>query len=229
MGLGVVAAMLAGAGGGLLFGWFCTRLKGVYLAMLTLAFAQILYTLSVQLVSFTGGDNGLIGLTRPSWLQSHISYYYLSLAAVVLATCALRRALYSPFGFAFRSGRDSLPRSMAVGINVPLMQWGAFILSGAFAGLAGALMGYHRGSVFPTDFSVATTVDALVMVLVGGVQSVSGPLIGALAYHSVSVELIRTLSDYWRLILGLFIILFVLKVPQGIAGAFWNRYGRAEQ
>lgn len=228
MGAGVAMAMVAGAAGGLLFGWFCTRLKGVYLAMLTLAFAQILYTLSIQLVSLTGGDNGIVGLSRPDWLDSHISYYYLTLAAAFIATYLMRRALYSPFGFAFRAGRDSLPRSFAVGINVPLIQWGAFIVSGAFAGLAGALMAYHRGSVFPTDFSVATTVDALVMVLVGGVQSVSGPLIGALSYHTVSVELVRNLSDYWRLILGLFIILFVLKVPQGIAGSFWNRFGRTE-
>jgi len=152
MGLGVVAAMLAGAGGGLLFGWFCTRLKGVYLAMLTLAFAQILYTLSVQLVSFTGGDNGLIGLTRPGWLQSHISYYYLSLAAVVLATCALRRALYSPFGFAFRSGRDSLPRSMAVGINVPLMQWGGFHPLGCFCGVGRCVDGLSSRVRLPDRF-----------------------------------------------------------------------------
>lgn len=228
MGVGVFTAMLVGAVGGLLFGWFCTRLKGVYLAMLTLAFAQILYTLSIQFVSFTGGDNGITGLVRPEWLNSHLSYYYLSLIAVVVATYLMRRTIYSPFGSAFRAGRDSLSRSSAIGINVPRIQWGAFILSGAFAGLSGALMAYHRGSVFPTDFSVATTVDALVMVLVGGVQSVSGPLIGAFAYHTVSVELIRNLADYWRLILGLFIILFVLKAPQGIVGSYLNRFGRTE-
>ncbi|NGM47086.1 ABC transporter permease [Rhodobacter sp. SGA-6-6] len=229
MAAGVLAAMVAGAGGGLLFGWFCTRLKGVYLAMLTLAFAQILFTLSIQMVSVTGGDNGIVGLTRPSWLNSHMAYYYLALAAAVLATRLMRRALYAPFGFAFRAGRDSLARSAAIGIDTARIQWGAFVLSGAFAGLAGALMAYHRGSVFPTDFSVSTTVDALVMVLVGGVQSVSGPLIGALSYHFVSVELIRNLADYWRLILGLFIIVFVLGVPQGIVGAFMNRFGKGER
>ncbi|MFC0216800.1 ABC transporter permease [Pseudochelatococcus lubricantis] len=229
MGAGIVAAMLAAALGGVVFGWFCTRLRGVYLAMLTLAFAQILHALSVQMVSFTGGDNGIVGLARPAWLNSHVAYYYLALGAVVVATYLMRRALYAPFGYAFRSGRDSLPRSAAIGINVALIQWGAFVLAGAFAGLAGALMAYHRGSVFPTDFSVATTVDALVMVLVGGVQSVSGPLIGALGYHIVSVELIRNLSDYWRLILGIFIILFVLKMPQGIVGAFMGRFGKGER
>ncbi|MGI6245406.1 MAG: ABC transporter permease [Pseudochelatococcus sp.] len=229
MGMGIVAAMLVAALGGVLFGWFCTRLKGVYLAMLTLAFAQILHALSVQTVSFTGGDNGIIGLVRPAWLNSHVAYYYLSLGAVVVATWLMRRALYSPFGYAFRSGRDSLARSAAIGIDVARIQWGAFVLAGAFAGLAGALMAYHRGSVFPTDFSVATTVDALVMVLVGGVQSVSGPLIGAFGYHIVSAELIRNLSDYWRLILGIFIVLFVLKMPQGIAGAFMSRFGKGER
>ena len=229
MGVGVIAAVLTGALGGVLFGWFCTRLKGVYLAMLTLAFAQILYTLSVQMVSVTGGDNGIVGLSRPDWLNSHMAYYYLALAAAVVATWAMRHALYSPFGFAFPAGRDSTPRANAIGINVAKAQWGAFVLSGAFAGLAGALMAYHRGSVFPNDFAVATTVDALVMVLVGGVQSVSGPLIGALSYHIVSVELIRLLADYWRLILGLFIVLFVLQVPQGIVGAFMNRFGKAEK
>jgi branched-chain amino acid transport system permease protein len=229
MGAGVMMAVATGALGGLLFGWFCTRLKGVYLAMLTLAFAQILFTLSVQMVSFTGGDNGIVGLSRPAWLQSHMAYYYLSLVAAIIATWLMRRALYAPFGFAFRAGRDSLPRAAAIGIDVARFQWGAFVVSGAFAGLAGALMAYHRGSVFPNDFSVSTTVDALVMVLVGGVQSVSGPLIGSFAYHLVSVELIRKLADYWRLILGLFIILFVLKVPQGIVGAFMHRFGKGER
>ncbi len=229
MGFGIAGGMLVAAAGGVLFGWFCTRLSGVYLAMLTLAFAQILHALSIQMVSFTGGDNGLIGLVRPAWLNSHGAYYYLSLAAVVAATYLMRRALYAPFGYAFRSGRDSLARSAAIGINVARMQWGAFVLAGAFAGLAGALMAYHRGSVFPTDFSVATTVDALVMVLVGGVQSINGPLIGAFSYHIVSAELIRNLSDYWRLILGIFIILFVLKMPLGIVGAFTGRFGKGER
>ncbi|KRW95175.1 ABC transporter permease [Paracoccus sp. MKU1] len=229
MGVGILAAILSGAAGGLLFGWFCTRLKGVYLAMLTLAFAQILFTLSIQMVSFTGGDNGIVGLSRPAWLNSHTGYYYLSLLAVTVSTWLMRRALYSPFGFAFRAGRDSAPRSAAIGMNVARIQWAAFIVSGAFAGLAGALMAYHRGSVFPNDFGVSTTVDALVMVLVGGVQSISGPLIGAFAYHIVAVELIRNLADYWRLILGLFIIAFVLGMPQGIVGAFMHRFGKGEK
>lgn len=229
MGFGVAAAVLAGAGGGLLFGWFCTRLKGVYLAMLTLAFAQILFTLSIQMVSVTGGDNGMVGVARPAWLGSHVAYYYLSLVAVAVATLLLRRAIYAPFGFAFRAGRDSLQRSAATGINVARIQWGAFVVSGAFAGLAGALMAYHRGSVFPTDFSVATTVDALVMVLVGGVQSVSGPLVGAFSYHIVAVELVSGFADYWRLILGLFIILFVLLLPRGIVGTFMSRFGKGEK
>ncbi|MFV0245193.1 MAG: ABC transporter permease [Qingshengfaniella sp.] len=229
MGAGIVAGMLTGGLGGLVFGWFCTRLKGVYLAMLTLAFAQILYALSIQMVPLTGGDNGIVGLGRPDWLASHRAYYYLALATAVLAFWLMRRAIFAPFGYAFRAGRDSLPRSAAVGIDVARFQWGAFVFSGIFAGLAGALMAYNRGSVFPNDFSVATTVDALVMVLVGGAQSVSGPLIGAFSYHLISVELIRNFADYWRLILGLFIILFVLGLPRGIVGAFMNRFGKDEK
>lgn len=221
----IVIAVLAAAVFGALFGWFCTRLSGVYLAMLTLAFAQILWSLSVQWVTVTGGDNGILGIQRAGWVTSKTSFYYFALAVSVSAIVSMRRLIFSPFGYTLRAGRDSMPRAGATGINVRGHQWLTFIASGAFAGLAGGLVAFQRGQVFPNDLSVATSVDALVMVLLGGLQTLAGPIVGAAAYHIAQTELVLNFESYWRLILGMAIILLVLAFPQGIVGALRNALG----
>jgi len=222
MGLGLIAAPAAAAAVAVVFGWFCIRLSGVYLAMLTLAFAQILWSIAFQ-SDWTGGDNGLLGVWPPAWLGSKAAYFYFTLVLVVASGLFLRRVIFSPFGYALRAGRDSPLRSDAIGMNVHALQWTAFILAGGFAGLAGALHAYHQGSVFPTVLAIPQSVDALVMVLLGGLQTLSGPWVGAAVYHALQVEVMRSI-EYWRLILGAAIILLVVASPQGIAGALRHRF-----
>ena len=212
----VMAPVVAGFGA-LLFGWFCVRLSGVYLAMLTLAFAQISWAVVYQWDSFTGGSNGLTGVWPAEWLSDKRSYYYLTLALVAGGVLLLRRMLFSPFGYAMRAARDSVLRADAIGIDVKRVQWAAFIIAGVFAGLAGALFAFSKGSISPDSLHVGKSVDALVMVLLGGVQTLAGPVVGAVTFTWLHDTVARN-TDYWRAMLGGIILLLVLLFPQGIAG-----------
>jgi branched-chain amino acid transport system permease protein len=216
MGVAVAAAPLVAAAVAMVFGFFVIRLSGVYLAMLTLAFAQIVWSVAFQ-SGWTGGDNGVLGIWPPAWLGSKTGYYYFVLAIVVLCLLFLRRVVFSPFGYALRAGRDSAVRSDAIGMDVRRLQWTAFVLAGAMAGLAGVLHAYHKGSVFPNVLAIPQSVDALVMVLLGGLQTLSGPVVGAAVYHSLIAEVMRS-TEYWRAIVGAVIVLLVVAFPQGIAG-----------
>lgn len=210
---GPIAAVL----GAVLFGWFSVRLTGVYLAMLTLAFAQITWSIVFQWDDFTGGSNGLTGIWPSTWLSDKNRYYLLTLMFVGASVWLLRRILFAPFGLALRAARDSSVRAEAIGIDVKTVQWVAFILAGLFAGLAGALYVFSKGGISPESLHVGKSVDALVMVLLGGIQSLSGPVVGAVGFTWLHDTVARH-AEYWRALLGGLILLLVLLFPQGIAG-----------
>lgn len=212
-----LAPLIAGAFAAL-FGFFIVRLSGIYLAMLTLAFAQIVYAVCFQWVEFTGGDNGVVGVWPSAWAGTRQVYYYLVLACTLAAIIALRHAIYAPFGYTLRAARDSATRADAIGIDVRRHRWFAFTLAGAAAGAAGGLYAFSKGSIDPTMISIPMSVDFLVMVLVGGIQTVIGALVGAGLFHSVK-DFFMPLTDFWRLFLGLSIIAMVLAFPKGIVGA----------
>ena len=218
MELSLVLSPIAAAVGALVFGWFCVRLSGVYLAMLTLAFAQIVWSVIFQWDEFTGGSNGLTGVWPAEWLADKRNYYYLTLALVVAGVLLLRRALFAPFGYALRAGRDSPLRSDAIGIDVKRLQWVAFVVAAIFAGLAGALYAFSKGSISPDAVGVGRSVDGLVMVLLGGIQTLAGPVVGAVTFTWLHDTVARN-TDYWRAMLGAIILILVLLFPQGIAGS----------
>ncbi|MES2281451.1 MAG: ABC transporter permease [Pseudomonadota bacterium] len=213
----LIVAPLIAACGAFIYGWFAVRLSGVYLAMLTLAFAQITWAITWQWDSFTGGSNGLTGVWPSEWLSDKRAYYWLTLVLVAAAILWLRRVLFSPFGYTLRAGRDSVLRADAIGIDVKRMQWTAFVIAGAAAGLAGALYAFSKGSISPESLSVGKSVDGLVMVLLGGVQTLAGPVVGAVTFTWLHDTVARN-TDYWRAMLGAIILLLVLLFPQGIAG-----------
>ena len=205
--------------------WFAVRLSGVYLAMLTLAFAQIVWSICFQWDDFTGGSNGLTGVWPSAWLQDKSSYYWLTLCLVALSVWVLRRVLMSPLGYALRASRDSVGRAQAMGLNVALVQWLGFVVAAGFAGLAGALFAFSKGSISPDVLGVSKSVDGLVMVLLGGVHTWVGPLVGAVTFTALQDSLARS-TEYWRAVLGATMLLLVLVFPQGIAGsvqALWQR------
>jgi branched-chain amino acid transport system permease protein len=219
MGAGLVTGPLLGLFGALVFGWFCVRLSGVYFAMLTLAFAQILWSVAFQWTEVTGGDNGLVGVWPSAWAATAAHFYWLTLVIVAAGIALLRVILFSPFGYALRALRDCELRAEAIGISRHLIQWIAFAAAGAFAALAGALYAFLKGSVFPDNLAIPTSIDGLTMVLLGGVGTVSGGVIGAALYKSLSIWVISQ-TDYSKLVLGLLIIALVSLFPQGVLGAF---------
>ena len=219
MEVSLLLSPVAAALGALVFGWFCVRLSGVYLAMLTLAFAQIVWSVVFQWDDVTGGSNGLTGVWPAAWLADKRAYYYLALALVLLGVLAMRRALFSPFGYAMRAGRDSPLRADAIGIDVKRVQWVAFVVAALFAGLAGGLYAFSKGSISPDTISVNRSVDGLVMVLLGGLQTLAGPIVGAVTFTWLQDTVARN-TDYWRALLGGIVLLLVLVFPQGIAGFF---------
>ena len=219
MEVALLAAPLVAALGAFLYGWFCVRLSGVYLAMLTLAFAQITWAVAFQWDAVTGGSNGLTGVWPAEWLADKQMYYYLTLALVAGGVLTLHRFLYSPFGYAMRAARDSVLRADAIGINVRRISWVAFVIAGTFAGLAGALYAFSKGSISPETLHVSRSIDGLVMVLLGGLQTLAGPIVGAVTFTWLHDTVARN-TDYWRAMLGAIILILVLLFPQGMAGFF---------
>jgi branched-chain amino acid transport system permease protein len=213
----LAAAPLVAGLGAALFGFFIVRLSGIYLAMLTLAFAQITYAVAFQWVEVTGGDNGVVGVWPSPWASSRPIYYYLTLAVSGSAVALLWRSIYAPFGYTLRAARDSPIRADAIGIDVRQHRWLAFTIAGAAAGLAGGLFAFSKGSIDPTLMALPMSVDFLVMTLLGGVQTIIGPLVGAAAFHAMR-DALMPLTDFWRMLLGLSIIAIVLAFPRGIVG-----------
>jgi branched-chain amino acid transport system permease protein len=211
-------APFAALAGALVFGWFCVRLSGVYLAMLTLAFAQIIWSVVFQWDSVTGGSNGLIGIWPASWLAGSRAYFYLTLVVTAIALIALAWIAHTPLGYALRAGRDSRLRAEASGIDVRATQWAAFAVAGAFAGLAGALYAFSKGSIAPDTLAIPRSIDALAMVLLGGLNALAGPLLGAFTFTVLQDSLSRA-TEYWRSGVGAAILVIVLIFPMGIGGA----------
>jgi len=216
-----LAFVLAPFGAGLLaviIGWLCLRLSGVYFAMLTLALAQLVWSLVFQWDEFTGGDDGLVDIWPADWLSDTTVYFYFTMVVGIGGILFLRHLAHSPFGYALRASRDSTRQAEATGIHTKRVQWFAFSIAGALAGLSGALFVFSKGSVFPVELEIAKSFDGLIVVFLGGVKTLSGGIVGAAALTLVQDFITR--FEYWRLALGLLIIAVVIIAPNGIVGSF---------
>ena len=214
-----LAMLLAPLGAGMaaiIIGWVCLRLTGVYFAMLTLAFSQLLWSLVFQWGEVTRGDDGLVNIWPSAWASGTTVYFYLSLVICVGGILFLRHAAHAPFGYALRAARDSARQAEATGINTKRVQWAAFALAGAMAGLAGGLFVFSKGSVFPNELEIARSFDALIVVFLGGVKTLAGGVVGGVALEGVKDVLTR--FEYWRLALGVLIIVVVILAPDGLVG-----------
>jgi len=221
--LALVAAPLAALAGALLFGWFAVRLSGVYLAMLTLAFAQIVWSILFQWEGITGGSNGILGIW-PQWpIDNRAAFYLFTLIVVAIGVLLLRRFLFAPFGYAMRAGRDSPLRAEAIGINVKRVHWIGFAVAGAFAGIAGGIFAFAKGTISPDVAWVSRSIDAMVMVLLGGIQTLTGPIVGATVFTVLQDNVMRE-TAFWRGLLGAVILVLVLVFPGGIVGALDKRW-----
>jgi branched-chain amino acid transport system permease protein len=218
MGLALPAAALAAAVGALLFGWFAVRLSGVYLAMLTLAFAQIVWSIVFQWEEITGGSNGVLGIWPEAPFDRLPMFFLLTVVLVACGVLLLRRMLFAPFGYAMRCGRDSPLRAEAIGIDVKKVQWFAFAIAGTICGVAGGLFAFAKGSISPETISINHSIDGLVMVLLGGIQTLAGPIVGATVF-SILQDTVMRQTEYWHALLGGIILVLVLAFPMGLVGA----------
>jgi branched-chain amino acid transport system permease protein len=186
--------------------------------MLTLAFAQIVWSIAFQWTEITGGSNGILGVWPTAPFATRDRFFWLTAALVVGGVVLLRRVLFAPFGYAMRAGRDSPARAEAIGINVKRVHWLGFAIAGSVCGVAGGIFAFAKGSISPETIAVGRSIDGLVMVLLGGIASLTGPIVGASAFAVLEDTVMRQ-TEYWRALLGGIILLLVLVFPMGIAGS----------
>ena len=206
----------------LIVGFFCVRLTGIYFAMLSLAFGELLFYIVFSWYSFTKGDDGIQGLLPPLFFQNAVNFYYLTLAIVTLALLAMWRITESPFGYIMRTLRDNQRRAAFLGINVRLHMLINFVIAGGFAGLAGALWGPFSRSVNPGLLGWQESGIAVFMTLIGGAGSIVGPLLGSVIYTMLQA-VVKMYTVYWPLTIGTIILLIVLFLPGGVLGLIEKR------
>ena len=235
---GLGAGLLLAAAGGAVIGYFCLQRRGIYFAMLTLAFAQLLYFIAFHLPDWTGGDDGLrgipqlkLGLGESSlFLDSTLGFYYFSYALVGLAVAGLKRILDSPFGAVLQAIRENRDRAVACGYDVNRVRLLSFVFSALFAGLAGSLDAL-RLTVVPIEALYWTTSGQVVMMtLLGGAGTFFGPFVGA-ATFLVLEDRLSVFTESWPLVIGAIFSAFVLFLPGGIwgtltGGLFHGHQGR---
>jgi branched-chain amino acid transport system permease protein len=220
--VGILLATLTAA----IFGLLAIRAAGTYFLMITLALGMVVWGLAFRWVSLTKGDNGISGVPRPTLLGleliTAVPFFYFCLVSAAVAWVLMGLLVVSPFGLGLRGIRGSESRMQALGYNVWLHKYMAFVLSGAFAGFAGTLWAYYNGFVSPNDVQLVTSVETLLMVALGG----PGTLIGSMLGAGLIVFLRNFVSVYtkrWLLILGGVYIGVILFAPTGIVGALRGR------
>ncbi len=226
----ILMAVPVTALGSIVVGYFCVRLTGIYFAMLSLAFGELLFYIVFSWYSFTKGDDGIQGLLPPPFFQDITHYYYFSYAVVAVALGILWWITNSPFGYSLRMLRENKNRAAFLGINVRTSMLVNFILAGAFAGLAGALWGPFQRSVSPHLLGSMQSGTAVFVTLMGGAKYFGGPILGSMIYTALN-GYITLYTVYWPLTIGLIILLFVLFLPGGVLSAVdqWLRTVRARR
>jgi branched-chain amino acid transport system permease protein len=214
-----LAAMLATAALAALFGLISLRATGLGFLMITLALSQVLWGSAYRWVSVTQGDNGLSGLTRPHplglSLESAASFYWFTLCVGVVAVLLMGVFVSSAFGSCLRGTRDQARRMTALGHDVWMIRWIAFIYAGFWGGVAGLLYVYYNKYIHPSALSLTNSAEGLLGVIAGGSGTMAGPIVGA----ALVVLLKNYASAYierWNMLLGFVFVLIVLVMPEGI-------------
>ncbi len=227
--VGLAAAPVLAGAFAAFFGFFCVRLTRIYFAMLTLAFAQIVWAVCLKWNDVTGGEQGLPSVPYPDmdWMNAlpllaglRVGEKYYLVALVVVAVCfaLLRMIVYSPFGRMLTVIRENPERAEFIGIHVRRYELAAFVLAGAFAGVAGALFGIFNRGVFPDFAYWSKSAEVLIMTLLGGMGSFWGPAVGTAALLWLHQQ-ITAYTQFWPFILGTILIFLLFAFPGGIVGA----------
>jgi len=221
--VGILVAVLVAA----IFGLVALRATGVYFLMITLALGMVVWGLAHRWVTMTQGDNGISAIPRPDlglpWsLTFSIPFYYFTLAGFLIAFSILRMIVRSPFGQTLVGIRESESRMRTLGYHVWLHKYIGFVIAGGFGGFAGVLWAYYNGFVSPVDLQLATSVEVLLMVALGGRGTLVGPALGA-GIIVLLKNLVSVYTHRWLLILGAVYILTIVYAPEGILGAIKRR------
>jgi branched-chain amino acid transport system permease protein len=215
--LSVLLGPLTALAGAVVFGALCVRLSHIYLAMLTLACSEIVFTVLFQAYDYTGGDNGLTNFMKPRFGLTPQMYAAVCIGILALCIAFLARVVASPLGLAIQAVGEEPHRAAALGFNPRLVQLTAFVIAGTLAGVAGTLYSVFHGNAFPDYAGIGITVDALVMIVIGGVRSFYGGVIGAVIYVVLKTYVSRAIT-HWELVIGLVLIAVVLVFPTGVSG-----------
>lgn len=219
-GLPVEAALVMGpvvaAAGGLVFGALCVRLTEIYFAMLTLACAQITYTVLFQWYDFTGGDTGITGFMPARFGLSEANFTTLTVAVLAVCLLLMARLIASPLGLSIRAVGQDRYRAEALGLAPRRVQLVAFTVAATFAGIAGMLFAVFQGAAFPDYAGLGFTLDALIMVVLGGLHSFWGGVIGAVVFTQLR-HWAPLITGHWGLLLGVILLVICIALPHGLA------------
>lgn len=219
-GLSIVLAIALTLAVSFIYGVLTMRTSGIYFLMVTLAIGMLIYGLAFRMSSVTGGDNGLL-LQRPEWINARDNwwiFYYLVLALLIITTLVLWVVARSPFGASLRGVRDNESRMRSLGYSVSGYKVAAFMISGFVAGISGVLGAWNTQSVSPESVNVETSILLIVMVILGGVGTLFGPLVGAAIVIIVKFT-VSSYVDRWQTLLGIVFIIVILLAREGLVGS----------
>lgn len=231
--LGLLAAVLVAMVLALIIGFFCVRHTEIYFAMLTLAFGMMVFSLIWNAREITGGDDGLVGIMRePVSLFGVLSlpiskdaqYYFLVLAVFIISAWIVQRIRVSPFGLALAGIRENSNRAEFAGLSVKNYRLAVFIISGAFAGLAGGLETLLESNARPFMAHWSHSAEPILVSLLGGLQTFLGPLVGSVIFVAMR-ELIQRFTENWMLWFGVVLLIIIMGFRGGVVGVFQKIFG----
>ena len=215
--LSIIAGVLVASIIGLIVGFFCVRLRGIYFAVLTLAFGQLIFSVVFKWHGFTGGDDGIQGVFPPEFLKSPTNYYYFLLIVFLLSALVLWKIIHSPFGQTIIAMRENSERTEFLGIHIAKYQLITFVIAAAFAGLAGAIWVPFYRSVAPSYLTWIKSGEPVMAAILGGPSLFYGPVLGMFImtfFHSW----VLGFTIYWPVVMGALILVVIFFLPGGILG-----------
>ncbi|MCB1477234.1 MAG: branched-chain amino acid ABC transporter permease [Rhodobiaceae bacterium] len=203
----------------LIIGYFCVRLTELYFAILTLAFSMLVWAVAFKWTEVTGGGDGFVGITAPDFMSNPVLFFWFTFAIVAVSVGLLWLLSNSTMGKTFIAIRENPTRADFLGVNVRRMRLIAFVIAGAFAGIAGALLSFYVRGMFPESAFWTQSGQVMIMVLLGGMHSFVGPILGAVVIY-VLETFISQYTQYWPIVLGTILLLIVMFAPDGLIGIF---------
>lgn len=215
--LSLIAGMLVPGFIGLIVGYFCVRLRGIYFAILTLAFGQLIFFIVFKWHNFTGGDDGIQGIFPPEILKSPVAYYYFILVVFLVSSFIIWKVIHSPFGQTIKAMRENSERTEFLGINIARYQLITFVIAAALAGLAGAIWVPFYRSVAPSYLTWIKSGEPVMAAILGGPSIFFGPVLGMFIMTFFHAWVLG-FTVYWPVVMGTLILIIIFFLPGGILG-----------